>query len=103
QLIADDPIEQLQARISGDQILHLEIANLPATSPDFASIQGVLGVERQDNLFIISFEKDNDVRPAIFNYAVKNGLVIIGMQLITRDVAQIFQQLTKKQGDGSNL
>lgn len=103
QIIADDPIEQLQARISGDQILHLELANLSAKTPDFSAIPGVLGVERQDNLLIISFDKNTDIRPAIFHFAVKHDLVILGMQMITRDVAQIFQQLTKKQGDGSNL
>ena len=98
KIIADDPIEKLQASLSGDNILHIELTEI-SDEPirNLSLINNVVGVVSETpGHFRITYSKEYDVRPEIFNMCVSKGYVILGMQLATQDVEQVFHQLTKK-------
>jgi len=56
-------------------------------------VQKVVGVEKNKWLFEAS--SDTDIRPEIFNFAVKNGLTVLSQQKKEMSLEEVFQQLTK--------
>jgi ABC-2 type transport system ATP-binding protein len=58
------------------------------------SIDGVLQIKRlKDNEILI--ESDRDIRQAVFQFAVGNGLSIITIQKKEKSLEEVFQELTK--------
>ncbi len=97
QLVADDPIDRLQNRLKGEDIIHLELDKKYDVSA-IESIAGVSSVIRvTDTLYTINADNSNDVRPDIFRTASNSNWVILEMRREQKNVEYIFQQLTKKQ------
>lgn len=46
-------------------------------------------------IWIIEAEGDEDIRPLIFNFAVKNNLTVLSMQKQENNLEEVFRQLTK--------
>lgn len=95
KLVADEPIEHLQKLAKGRQSLLLELATMSAKPTLFESIQGVKVEKVEGSTIFLDFPEDRDPRQEIFKTCVDNGWVIIGMQLLRKDVEQVFHQLTK--------
>jgi len=97
KLVADDPIDRLQNRLKGEDVIHLELAAKQNVSV-LESIKGVTAVKRvSDTRFMISADNNMDVRPDIFRTATQQNWVILEMRKEERNVEYIFQQLTKKE------
>ena len=95
KLIIDGPIEQLQKLSSSSQSLHLEVSNLSDKARIFEQIPHVTLERKDGNMLVLKYPSDMELRPTIFKACVDNGLIILDMHLLERDVELIFQQLTK--------
>ncbi len=56
-------------------------------------VQKVVGVEK--NKWLFEAPATVDIRPEIFNFAVKNGLTVLSQQKKEMSLEEVFQQLTK--------
>lgn len=96
KLVADDPIEMLQNRIKGEDLIHLEFDK----SYDISSMQNINGVidirKVNARTYTISANPDIDVRSDIFGMAANRNWVLLEMRREQKNVEYIFQQLTKK-------
>ena len=93
-IVADDHIDDLEKRISGQ----VEVSvTFDRTIPK-SELLSISGVKQVKNIpaatYVISCEAGIDVRPAIFNFAVSKGLVLLEMHKETYSVEKVFQQLT---------
>jgi ABC-2 type transport system ATP-binding protein len=65
--------------------------------PD-ASIKDILNVSSikrvRNNLWLIEAEGDEDIRPAIFNFAVKNNLTVLSLNRQESNLEEVFRHLT---------
>jgi ABC-2 type transport system ATP-binding protein len=48
----------------------------------------------QNNLWLIEAEGEEDIRPAIFNFAVRNNLTVLSLQKHESNLEEIFRHLT---------
>ena len=60
------------------------------------SIKGVIKTAKiKDNNWLIQGDINEDIRPNIFNFAVKNGLTVLSLQKKEKSLEVVFQELTK--------
>ena len=66
---------------------------------DPAEVMGIPGAERVDNpnnkLWIIESSSDDDIRTAVFAFAVKRNIAVLSMQREEKTLETIFQELTR--------
>jgi ABC-2 type transport system ATP-binding protein len=67
-----------------------EIAGI--TLPEFANLKSIRKIK--DNIWIIETEGDVDIRPALFNFAVSNGLTVLSLQKNESNLEEVFRHLT---------
>jgi len=48
----------------------------------------------KDNFWLIEAEGSEDIRPAIFNFAVKNNLTVLSLQKLESNLEEVFRHLT---------
>jgi len=96
KIVADDPIENLQQRVKGEAIITVEFMQKTAIE----KLRNINGVERVesvgDNKWKLIAGAKNDIRPEIFNFAVREKLVLLEMTKDMFSVEDVFQQLTKE-------
>lgn len=94
--VANDDIEGLQNRIAGATTISVEFKE-KVTAGQLQKIPGVKAVRAVNvhNWELISNDS-GQVREAIFNFAVKEKITLLGMQKTTRSVEHVFQELTKE-------
>ncbi|HAI56670.1 MAG TPA: gliding motility-associated ABC transporter ATP-binding subunit GldA [Saprospirales bacterium] len=97
KLVADDPIDMLQKRLKGEDVIYLELDKKYDASA-LESINGVNSVTRvSPTEYVIGANNVTDIRPNIFHLATQQNWVILEMRREQKNVEYIFQQLTKKQ------
>ncbi|MDG1101143.1 MAG: gliding motility-associated ABC transporter ATP-binding subunit GldA [Saprospiraceae bacterium] len=97
KLVADDPIDMLQKRLKGEDVIYLELDKKYDAS-SLESINGVNSVTRvSPTEYTIGANNVTDIRPNIFHLATQQNWVILEMRREQKNVEYIFQQLTKKQ------
>lgn len=96
KLIADDPIEQLQNRIKGENRITLNLLDNTVDVSALRKINGINTIKKSDEGIIIRSDAVNDIRSQIFEKAVQEGWIIIEMKKEEVSVEHIFQQLTKE-------
>ncbi len=97
KLVADDPIDMLQKRLKGEDVIYLELDKKYDASA-LESINGVNSVTRvSPTEYTIGANNVTDIRPNIFHLATQQNWVILEMRREQKNVEYIFQQLTKKQ------
>lgn len=99
KLVADDPIDQLTARIAGEDHITLELLEADVDLSPLQSIAGVRTVSRSATTIVITATASTDVRPAIFHKVTKQGWTLLEMKRETANVEHIFQKLTKENTD----
>lgn len=99
KLVADDPIDQLTARIAGEDHITLELLEADVDLSPLQSIAGVRTVSRSASTIVITATASTDVRPAIFHKVSKQGWTLLEMKRETANVEHIFQKLTKENTD----
>ena len=94
-IVADDPITRLQDRISGNQVIQLELAE----SIEAKQWQALSVVEstRQmsERRWELLAESEADIRPEVFNYVVQQGWTLLELRQLARSVEEVFQELTR--------
>lgn len=94
-LVADDTIDDLQQRVSGETVI--TVAFLEAVKQGaLQRIDGVLRVQPfGESRWKIATATDVDIRPAIFAFAVQQGLTLVEMTREVFSIENAFQELTK--------
>jgi ABC-2 type transport system ATP-binding protein len=57
--------------------------------PNVSSAKKIL-----DNIWVIEAEGDEDIRPSLFNFAVRNNLTVLSMQKQESNLEEVFRHLT---------
>ena len=95
RIVADDPIDQLAARVGGETVITIELAKEAAS----AALRNIPGVKRVEALgqqrYALTSAADVDPRAAIFRWAVQQQQVLLGMERATVSVEDVFTRLTK--------
>ncbi|MBR9922710.1 MAG: gliding motility-associated ABC transporter ATP-binding subunit GldA [Bacteroidetes bacterium] len=95
KLVADDPIDRLQERISGRSLVTVEFAKEVKLS-DLESISGVDSVKKLGrNRWELTSSESKDVREAVFNFAVSANKPLLELHKETLSVENVFQHLTQ--------
>jgi ABC-2 type transport system ATP-binding protein len=60
--------------------------------PEFANLKSVRKIK--DNIWIIEADGNEDIRPALFNFAVRNSLTVLSLQKNESNLEEVFRHLT---------
>ncbi len=95
KMVANDPIEQLQSRIKGETLITVEFKQ-KVNQGQLKDIKGVktakaLGEKRWQ----LTTPINQDVREAVFKFAVDHQLTLLEMHKEDISVEDVFRQLTK--------
>jgi ABC-2 type transport system ATP-binding protein len=99
QLVADDLVQNLKDKTSGQQIIIAEFETLPDIEL-IRALPGIRNLERDGHKLRIFVDPETDIRGEIFRIASENNLTLIGLQKEDTSLENIFQQLTKKEKQG---
>lgn len=96
KLVANDTIDQLQLRVKGGSLVTVQFLE-KLTGKQLNAIPGVKSVNHTvNNEWQLSSSAGKDIRPAIFQHAVKEGWTLIEMRKEVFSIESVFQQLTKE-------
>lgn len=95
EVVANDPIDKLQSRISGEAVVTVEFKEKVKQ----ALLQKIVGVKNvsqlEDHKWQLTAGKNGDLREQVFKFAVEKGFTLLGMQKEAYTVEDIFQKLTR--------
>ena len=96
KIVADDLTSNLSRRKGNFEYIDVEF--LSPIDPDIIkTISGVKEVTMvNERTFRIKSKTNTDIRPDIFNFAVKKNLTVISLTKTEQSLEKVFQQLTKK-------
>jgi ABC-2 type transport system ATP-binding protein len=94
-IVADEEKSKIYSKIKRPkQVIKVEFDNYTANS-SLAEISNVSSViEIRNNIWVIEAEGDEDIRPSIFNFAVKNNLTVLSMNKQESNLEEVFRHLT---------
>lgn len=92
-LVANDKIDTLQARVTGESVITVEFAET-TSKKKLASLKEVKKVELTDGKFQIFTDADKDIRRDVFRFAVDNNLTLLEMRKEVFSVEDVFRKLT---------
>ncbi|MCP9235341.1 gliding motility-associated ABC transporter ATP-binding subunit GldA [Lewinella sp. JB7] len=95
KLVADDPIERLQRRLSGDSSLLVQFDR----AVDTDQLQRISGIARVvvgklPNTYRLFLQPGADARAEVFRYAVSQDLILLGLTREELSVEEVFRALT---------
>lgn len=95
KIVADDPIERLQRRLSGDTSL-LVLFDAGVKEELLLRIPGISRVEggRERNSYRLFVDRGADPRAEVFHFAHAQKLVMLGIQQEKLSVEEVFRALT---------
>ncbi|MCR9286440.1 MAG: gliding motility-associated ABC transporter ATP-binding subunit GldA [Bacteroidetes bacterium] len=95
KIVANDPIEQLQNRVSGETIVTVEFLQ-NVSKNQLEKINNVTRVQKNEHGHwqLVSSLK-NDIREHVFDFAVSNNVKLLEMRKEIFSVEDAFQELTK--------
>jgi ABC-2 type transport system ATP-binding protein len=95
RIVADDSADRLRtAGLSSEAVLVEFDAEVAPN--ELRNITGVQQVSKQGELsWVLGFDAANDIRPAVFEFAVKKGVKVLTMQKAERGLEEVFKELTK--------
>lgn len=96
RIVADDKASTLRERQRQGAVLEVEFDQAPHAN-ELLSIPGVLSAKHKEGrTWLLAHDASNDVRPAVFEFAVKQGLKVLGLQKSERGLEEVFKELTGK-------
>jgi ABC-2 type transport system ATP-binding protein len=96
RIVADDTASSLRSRQHEQEVIEVEFDRSPAAN-ELLSLIGVRHARRKEgHTWLIAHDSGTDVRPAVFEFAVKHGLKVLGMQKSERGLEEVFKELTRK-------
>jgi ABC-2 type transport system ATP-binding protein len=95
RIVADDMPEKLQ--ISETEAIRIVVEfKENADVRALKKIKGVIEVKQfKDFEYLITSEKESDVRPDLFTFATQHGLTLIRLNQLDSSMEDVFRQLTK--------
>lgn len=95
-IVADEEKSLIYSKIKHpQQLIHVEFDKDPGES-GLSGIANVKTVKRiKDNLWLIEAKGDEDIRPAVFSFAVNNKLTVLSLQKQENNLEEVFRHLTK--------
>jgi len=76
------------------QVIHVEF-DKDIKESELAEIANISSIRQlKNNLWMIEAEGDEDIRPSIFNFAVKNNLTVLSLQKQESNLEEVFRHLT---------
>lgn len=94
-IVADEEKSNIYSKIKQrKQVIQVEFDKDTADSL-LAEIENVSTVKRiRDNMWVIEAEGDEDIRPSVFNFAVKNNLTVLSLNKQESNLEEVFRHLT---------
>jgi len=94
-IVADEEKSNIYSKFKRHrQVIRVEF-DKETTDSSLKDILNVSSVKRvQNNLWLIEAEGDQDIRPAIFNFAVKNNLTVLSLNRQESNLEEVFRHLT---------
>jgi ABC-2 type transport system ATP-binding protein len=95
-VVADDKASTLRSRQHQQEVVEVEF-DRAVNANDLLAIASVVQAKNKDgNTWLLAHDAANDVRPAIFQFAVDKGLKVLGMQKSERGLEEVFKELTRR-------
>ena len=95
KIVADGGITEIRAaNLNRNQIVIAEF-NKPVKPEQLIFIEGVKNVTQKEKHWVIESISEKDIRPAIFQFAVKNQLILLTLKEKQQNLENIFHQLTQ--------
>jgi len=96
-IVADEEKSNIYSKFKRPrQVIRVEF-DRETTDSSLKDILNVSSVKRvQNNLWLIEAEGDQDIRPAIFNFAVKNNLTVLSLNRQESNLEEVFRHLTNR-------
>ena len=103
EIVANDSIESLQEQLMGESSLTVEFLKT-TTKNDLAQIPFVRKVVPVGkNRWQLLSDLNKDIRPAVFDFAVKEQNALLEMQKEVLSVEDVFQFLTRKKSSTNSI
>jgi len=95
-IVADEEKSRIYSKIQHTkQVVQLEF-DKETDVQMLIQIAGVTAARQiKDNTWLIEAEGDEDIRPALFSFAVKNNLTVLSLSKKENNLEEVFRQLTK--------
>ena len=95
KIVADGGIAEVKSgSFNKKQIVFVEF-NKPVNQQQIMKIEGVANAVYQNNIWEIESETENEIRPVIFQFAIKNNLTLLTLSEKQQNLENIFQELTQ--------
>ena len=94
-LVADEEKSKIYSKIKRPkQVIEVEF-DKETTDSSLADIANVSSIKNiRKNIWLIEAEGDDDIRPDIFNFAVKNNLTVLSLNKQESNLEEVFRHLT---------
>ncbi|MBK6284174.1 MAG: gliding motility-associated ABC transporter ATP-binding subunit GldA [Draconibacterium sp.] len=95
KIVADGGINEIKnGKTNRNQVVFVEFSTA-VKSEKLIAVEGVKNVELHGDVFEIESTGERDIRPAIFDFAVKNQLIILTLNEKQQNLESVFHQLTQ--------
>jgi ABC-2 type transport system ATP-binding protein len=94
-IVADEEKSKIYSKIiRAKQVINVEF-DKDIDDLSLSEIANVTAVKKlQGNIWTVEAESSQDIRPDIFNFAVKNSLTVLSLQKQESNLEEVFRQLT---------
>jgi len=94
-IVADEEKSKIYSVIKNPkQIIQVEF-DKDATESSLAKIENVSAVRLiKNNIWLIEAEGNEDISPAVFNFAVRNNLTVLSLNRLENNLEEVFRHLT---------
>jgi ABC-2 type transport system ATP-binding protein len=96
RIVADDTADTLRSASHQREVLEVEFDR----ATEAKGLLGIPGVEKAEaagtNAWRLVCRTEQDARPAVFQFAVDNGLKVLALQKSERGLEEVFKELTNK-------
>lgn len=94
-IVADEEKSKIYSKIiRARQVIHVEF-DKDIKDLSLSDIINVSAVKKlPGNVWLVEAESSEDIRPAIFNFAVRNNLTVLSLQKQESNLEEVFRQLT---------
>ena len=96
KIVANDSTQEISSSAKEKfQTIQVEF-NKEVQKSDLGKIEGVVKVAHfKENTWLLQARPQDDIRPRVFNFAVKKGFQVLSMQKQEKNLEKVFQELTK--------
>jgi ABC-2 type transport system ATP-binding protein len=95
KIVADEEKSNIYSKISRPyQVVNVEFDKEVAEQALLGIPNVVRVLMKEKNRWVVEAEGETDIRPAIFSFAVSNGLTVLSLQKDVSNLEEVFRQLT---------